>query len=340
MSIDKENKLTSRNKLEIARGLLKKYGIVLVLVALVIISGLLSPVFMKTANLINVLRQVSVVAIVTCAEVMLIIAGYIDLSVGSVCALAGCISCSVSIATGNTVLSLLSGLGVGAMCGLFSGGMIALFKVPAFIATLATMTITKGLVLLFTDGFAIYNIGDMTILGQGKVGGVPVPVIIMFIVVIISWVLLERTKFGRSLFAIGGNTKAAVAAGINHKRTTVKVYLYAGMLMGLAGVVLAARLNSGMPTAGDGYEMDAISAAVVGGTSFSGGAGSIFGGLIGALIIGVLNNLLNLLGVNSYYQQIIRGAIIAGAVIIDIATKDSNKRRIVVKRSSVKTQKQ
>lgn len=304
-----------------AAALLKKGMIVLVLIALVIISGIVSPTFLKPGNIVNVLRQVSVVAILACGEVMLIICGYIDLSCGSICALAGCVGCSVSVATGNVFLGVLTAVLVGAVSGLLSGVMVALFNVPAFIATLAMMTIDTGLVLLFTGGFSIFNLGDFTIIGQGKLAGIPIPVLIMLAVVGLSWILLERTKFGRSLFAIGGNRKAAVASGINTRRVTIKVFLFAGAMAGLAGAVLAARLNSGMPTAGEGYEMDAISAAVVGGTSFSGGIGSIFGGLIGALIIGVLNNVMNLIGVGAYYQKIIRGIIIAVAVIIDITSK-------------------
>ena len=301
--------------------LLKRGMIVLVLIGLVVISGIVEPTFLKPRNIINVLRQVSVVAILTCGETMLIISGYIDLSVGSVCALAGCVGCSVSVATGNILLGVAAAVLVGAASGLCSGAMVAMFNVPAFIATLAMTTIDTGLVLLFTGGFSIFNLGDFTVIGQGSVLGVPVPVLIMLVMVILSWLLLERTKFGRALFAIGGNKKAAIASGINTRRVTVKVFLYAGALAGLAGAVLAARLNSGMPNLGDGYEMDAITAAVVGGTSFSGGVGSVFGGLIGALIIGVLNNVMNLLGVGPYYQKIVRGIIIAIAVIIDITSK-------------------
>ena len=302
-------------------GAFKKYGILFVLAALVIVSGILSPYFFKSQNILNVLRQISVVAIITCAETMLIIAGYIDLSVGAIIALTGCISASIGANMNNPYLAVVVAMAVGAVCGLLSGSMVAFFNVPAFISTLAVMTICKGAVLLYTDGFSIYNIGDMAKLGQGKIGFLPIPVFAMIIVIAISWILLERTKYGRSLFAIGGNRKAAVASGINDKAITMKVYLYTGILAGLAGVILAARLNAGMPTAGDGYEMDAISAAVVGGTSFSGGSGSIFGSLIGALIIGVLNNLLNLLGVGSSYQQIVRGIIIAVAVILDLMSK-------------------
>lgn len=303
----------------------RKYGILIVLILMSGISSILSPIFLSQINLINVIRQISITTMIACGETMLIIAGMIDLAPGSVVALAGCVAVNVSINTGSVLLGVLSGVVIGGITGFISGGIITRYNLPPFIVTLAMMTAARGAAYLYTDGKPIINIGSYAAVGQGNFFGIPIPVIILLIVIIITWIILNQMKFGRYLYAIGGNEEAAICSGINVKKIKLIVFILSGLFTGLAGAVLMGRLNSGLPSAGQAYEFDAITAAIIGGTSFSGGIGNISGTLVGALIIGVLNNTLNLMNVQSYVQQIIKGAIIVLAVILDMKTKSTRK---------------
>jgi len=301
--------------------LLRRGTSVLFLLAVILICSLLSPAFFTTQNAINVARQISVVTILAFGQTMLIIAGQIDLSVGAVAGMAGVFSCIFYLNVPSLVLALLFGVLLGGLFGIFNGLVITRFKAPPFIVTLAMQTVATGIILLYTGGQNVYNIGDFRLWGQGSIGILPVPVLIMLVVLVIVYLILHHMKFGRYLYAIGGNEKAAEASGIQVGRTKFIAYVMSGMLAGLAGVLLMSRLNSGMPSAGTGYETDAIMAAVIGGTSFTGGVGTAFGTLIGSMIIGILNNILNLMGVQSYVQQISKGLLIVIAVVIDIKTK-------------------
>ena len=301
--------------------ILSKFGIFLILVGICVIGWIVSPVFFTSANLLNIVRSLVVTTVMACGMTMLIIAGLIDLSAGSVVALTGCVTAIVVTATQSIPLAILAGMAVGLSTGIVSGAIIALFNIPPFITTLGMMMVARGIALSITGGQPVTGIGDIALIGSGYLGAIPVPVIILVIILVISWTVLNRTQLGRHLFAIGGNEEAARASGINIKKTKVFVCAISGMLTGLAGIILMARVNSGQPGAAEGYEFDAITAAVVGGTSFTGGIGSIGGTLIGALIVGVLNNIMNLTNVSSYTQQILRGIIIVVAVVIDIQTK-------------------
>jgi inositol transport system permease protein len=310
-----------------------KYSILVILVVFFIFSSFLNRNFLSVANLTNVLRQNSVVCILAFGETMLIISGLIDLSSGAVLAFSGVMAIAVYKATGNMVMAFSTGITMGVLFNILSGILVSIYKTPPFIATLAVTTIARGSVLLFTHGQDIYQIGDFQVFGQGSFGIIPYPVIFMVLMLIATWYLLNHTRFGRSLYAIGGNEEAANASGIKVSPTKFFCYLINGVLVGLAGVVFMSRVNAGIPNAASGYEMEALTAAIIGGTSFSGGVGTAIGTLAGAFIVGILNNIMNLLGVNSYLQQIIKGIIIAFAVIMDIQTKNrrSKPKEVAVK---------
>ena len=296
-----------------------------IIVAFLVLCVFLS-VFPKTSgsfftrqNIFNVLRQISTNLFLACGMTMVIILGGIDLSVGSIIALSGCISAGC-VARYNLPLpiALLMGLLVGLLVGMFNGAVISKTTIPAFIVTLATMNIAKGLAYVYTGGSPVRVVKkEWQFLGSGYVGIFPTPVVILVIVLIITAIIMNKTKMGRHMYAVGGNQQAAEFSGIKVEKVKFFVHAFSGLMAGLAGIVLASRMYSGQPTAGDGAEMDAIAAVVVGGTSMAGGSGKIGGTIIGGLIIGVLNNGLNLLNVNSFWQYVVKGVVILLAVFLD-----------------------
>lgn len=296
-----------------------------IIVAFLVLCVFLS-VFPKTSgsfftrqNIFNVLRQISTNLFLACGMTMVIILGGIDLSVGSIIALSGCISAGC-VARYNLPLpiALLMGLLVGLLVGMFNGAVISKTTIPAFIVTLATMNIAKGLAYVYTGGSPVRVVTkEWQFLGAGYVGIFPTPVVILVIVLIITAIIMNKTKMGRHMYAVGGNQQAAEFSGIKVEKVKFFVHAFSGLMAGLAGIVLASRMYSGQPTAGDGAEMDAIVAVVVGGTSMAGGSGKIGGTIIGGLIIGVLNNGLNLLNVNSFWQYVVKGVVILLAVFLD-----------------------
>lgn len=306
--------------------LYRTYGTILVFVAIFILASIASPTFLTEANLTNVLRQVVVVSLLACGVTFVIILGHIDVSLGSVMALTGTFAASVMVMTGNIPLAVLAGLAVGALTGVVNGLVVTTFKIPSFIMTLAMASVARGATLLYTGGAPVTGLGNFKVIGQGTLGGVPVSVLILAVVAGICWVLLNKTRFGRYVYAVGGNERAARASGIRPSNIIIKAFIINGILCGLAGVVMTSRVNSGQPAAGVGYEFDAITAVVVGGTSLMGGTGTITGTIIGSFIIGIINNILNLMNVSSYWQQVIKGLIIAIAVILDVWTKSRKGR--------------
>ena len=301
--------------------IIKKYNIYLVLVILFFLCALINPNFMSVGNLTNISKQLAVTTILAFGATMLIIGGMLDLSAGSVLALAGVIAVDAFKQTDSLVLSLLVGILVGMACNLINAVMVANFKVPPFIATLAMMMAARGMALFYTQGQNILQLGRFTVFGQDAFYGVPVSVIFLIVIAIFTWYILRHTRFGRALYAVGGNEEAAVASGINEKRVKYTAYLINGALVGIAGVLFMSRINAGQPNGAVGFEFHALTASILGGTSFSGGIGTASGTLAGSFIVGFLNNIMNLANVNSYLQQIIRGAIIALAVIYDIWIK-------------------
>nr|WP_254450410.1 ABC transporter permease [Cohnella herbarum] len=303
--------------------MMRKYGLIAILLAAVIILSLVSDTFLTVTNLMNVLRQVSINGILAIGMTFIILTAGIDLSIGSLMAVAAVIATSiVAHDPGAVGLALIAGVAASGILGGVSGTMSAKLNVAPFVATLAMMTIARGIALIYTNGRPIVVSSEpFKFLGQGYIGPLPVPVIIFVAVAAIMGVVLYKTKFGRYVYAIGGNENASKISGIRVGRIKIWVYVINGFLAGLAGILLSSRISSGQPNSGMGYELDAIAAVVIGGTSLFGGRGSLLGTIVGVLIIGIINNGLNLMDVSSYWQQIIKGLIIAGAVILDQRAK-------------------
>jgi len=299
-----------------------RFGIGVAFIVEVAAFALLSPYFFTPDNLLNVSLQASITAIIAAGMTFVIITGGIDLSVGSVVALAGILATSV-IRTGLPFmaafpLALLVSILFGTLSGAFAGLCVTRFSITPFIVTLALMTIWRGSAFVYTEGRPIWELPEaFSVLGSGRLLALPIPTIVMIVVYVMSHLALTRTRFGRYVYAVGGNIEAARLAGIRTNRVLVEVYMIAGLLSAVSGVLLASRMNSGQPNAGISYELDVIAAVVVGGTSLAGGKGTIIGTFIGAMLIAVLRNGLNLLNVSSYVQQVVVGTVILLAVMMD-----------------------
>ncbi|ABO51033.1 ribose ABC transporter membrane protein [Desulforamulus reducens MI-1] len=289
-------------------------GLLIIIVALTFLSDR----FFTTSNLLNVARQVSINTLLGVGMTFVILTGGIDLSVGSILALAGALGAGF-LGQGNTTLMVvLYACLIGLLAGTVNGTIVAYGRVAPFIATLATMTLFRGATLIYTEGRPVRAVAEgFNELGGGYLGAIPTPVIITSVIVLLAWFVLTQMTPGRRIFALGGNEEAAILSGIRTNHYKIMVYSISGLLAGLAGVILSSRLLSAQPTAGIGYELDAIAAVVIGGTSLTGGQGGVIGTLIGALIIGVIDNGLNLLNVSSFYQQAVKGLIILVAVLLD-----------------------
>ncbi len=303
---------------------LSRYGSLVMLATLVILMSLTSKEFLSLNNLTNVARQVSIFAIIGTGMTFVIITAGIDLSVGSLLALTGCVAMTIIDKTNGDFIGITAGILVGAICGAVTGITVARFRVPPFIATLAGLTVYRGLSLVITKGLPIVKFeGSFRFIGQGVIAGIPVPVIIMVIVVIVMQLVLSRTAFGAYVYSVGGNEEAARLSGIKVAWVKFWAYVLCGFLSGLSGMILMARLSSAQPAVGEGFELDAIAAVVLGGTSLMGGRGAVWSTLIGALVIGILSNGMNLMGVHSHYQLVAKGVLIVLAVMLD----DYLKRR-------------
>ncbi|GIO15934.1 sugar ABC transporter permease [Cohnella xylanilytica] len=303
--------------------MIRRYGLILILLLAVIVLSIVSDTFLTFTNIMNVLRQVSINGILAVGMTLVILTGGIDLSIGSLMAVSAVVAASiVSESPSAAVVALIAGMLASGVLGGVSGTMSSRLNVAPFVATLAMMTIARGIALIYTNGRPIViDSAAFKFLGQGYLGPVPFPVVVFVLVAALVGIVLYMTKFGRYIFAVGGNENAARISGIRVGRVKIGVYVINGVLSGLAGALLASRISSGQPNSGLGYELDAIAAVVIGGTSLFGGRGSLLGTIVGVLIIGVINNGLNLLDVSSYWQQIIKGVIIAGAVILDQRAK-------------------
>lgn len=311
--------------------LLSRFQSLIALILLCLVISLLSDKFLTATNAWNVMRQISVNICISVGMTLIVLTAGIDLSVGSILALCGAITAGlmkngIEIPTFNLYIgftlvgALLAGALVGSLLGWFNGIAITRFKVPPFVATLAMLTIARGLTMLWTEGFPISNLGeDFAWIGTGWMLGIPVPVWISAFIVGLAVLLTNKTRLGRYIYAIGGNENAARLSGINVNKIKLIVYSIAGGLAAVGGILVTSRLDAAQPNAGTGYELDAIAAVVIGGTSLSGGKGSIMGTVLGAIIIGVLNNGLVLLNVSPFWQQVVKGLVILLAVIIDKA---------------------
>lgn len=297
-----------------------RLGPLIGLILIIILLSFLSENFFTLNNILNLLRQISINALIAFGMTFVILTAGIDLSVGSMLALGSALTAGMITSGMDPILAIFLGLLLGLLLGAMNGIIITKGKVAPFIATLATMTIFRGATLVYTEGKPITGLSDSTafeMIGKGYFFWIPVPVIIMIIVFVILFFLLNNTVFGKRVYAVGGNEEAATLSGVKTDNVKIWVYAITGMLSVLAGIILMSRLNSAQPTAGTMYELDAIAAVVIGGTSLMGGRGRITGTLIGCLIIGVISNGLNLLNVSSFYQQIVKGAVILFAVMLD-----------------------
>lgn len=317
MNTHHDNDASPRSRLP-SRFWLTQWMLAGVLAVLCAGLALATPNFLTVGNLINVIRQISLNGILAVGVTYVLLSGGVDLSLGSVVALTGvAAACFAHPGQYPVMIPVLMGILAGLICGAVNGVVVTKGRVAPFIATLGMMTVARGLALVISGGKPVSNLSDPFKSIGGEVAGFPVPILILLIVAVVSWVFLANTRLGRYIYAVGGNETAARASGINVHAVKLFAYTVCGALAGLAGVVLAARITTGQPNAGLAYELDAIAAVVIGGTSLSGGVGGVGGTLLGALLMGVLNNGLDLLNVSSYYQQIAKGLIIVGAVWMD-----------------------
>lgn len=306
----------------VLKAFLRKYGIIVVLIALWVLMLIISPTFRTWNNVVNIFRQVSIKGIIALGMTYVILIGCIDLTVGSQVAVAGVIAGSILVPHPEMVIpAMLAGMVIctiyDAICGVF----IAKLNVPPFIATLAGMTAARGIAYVYSNGTPYVLASEQfKILGSGYV-----PIVCFIVLSIIMHIVLSKTKFGRHIYAVGGNPVAAAASGVKVASVRIRVYAIAGLMTGIAGLILASRTNSGQPAVGVGYETDVIAAVAIGGTSMNGGIGTIFGTCIGMLIIGTLQNSMNLLGVSSYWQDIVKGVIIISAVCFDTIRNSKSK---------------
>ncbi len=299
------------------------YRSVLILLVICIFATILSPSFLSVTNLFNVFKQITVAGVVGCGMTFVILTGGIDLSVGSILGLSGVLAAGVLESTGNPVLAIALALAVGVLCGAINGFFVSFCEIPPFISTLGMMTLLRGCVLVYTKGSPISIKSDAyKFFGKGAIAGIPVPVIILILLFLLAHYILTQTSYGRSIYAFGGNREAARLSGISTRFTEWMAYTINGLLCGIAGVILTARLGSAQSTSGTGIEMDAIAAVILGGTSLSGGVGFVLPTVVGAMIMGIIDNILTLMNVNPHATNIVKGAVILIAVLVDKKVKD------------------
>lgn len=300
------------------KNFLAQYAIVLVLIALVVFFSLRAPQFLKSTNIFNILRQVAINGIIAVGMTMVLLTGGIDLSVGSIVGLSCVLTANLLLASVPPVLAVLITLAVGVLVGLINGFFINMFNIPPLITTLAMQTAIRGVAYIITGGLPVFGFDQaITVIGKGYLGPIPIPVVIMALVFIVGIIFLEKTRYGRYIYGVGGNEEASRLSGVNVKNIKYMVYAICGMLAALAGIVLLARVNSGQPKAGEKYEMDAITSAVLGGVSIAGGEGKLGFVVIGVLLMGVLSNGMIQLNVQEYVQWVVQGGTLVLAVGFD-----------------------
>lgn len=300
----------------------RDYGVLIGFVVLCIAISMATPAFLSKQNVLNLLRQSSIIGIISAGMTFVIISGNFDISVGAVAALSGVIVMRLATTGTNLFLAIIAAIVVCAIIGLVNGIMVAKINVPSLIATMAMVTIVRGILLMITGGYPItQTIPMLDSLGNGYFLGIPMPVIVFILVVIVSYIVLTQTKFGRHVYSVGGNQDASKLNGINVDNQKIKVFIINAVLAAIAGLVLTGRLGTASPVAGDSYDMDAIASVVIGGTSVSGGSGSVLKTIIGVLLMSVINNSFNLLGIDIFFQYIFKGLIILVAVGFDSYSK-------------------
>lgn len=301
---------------------LREYGVVFGFIILCFVITMATPAFASQKNILNLLRQSSIIGIISAGMTFVIISGNFDISVGAVAALSGAVTMKLATSGVNIFLAMAAALLICAGVGLVNGFVVAKIGIPSLITTMAMVSIVKGSMLMLTGGYPITETFDfLDKLGNGYFLGIPIPVIVFAITVLIAWVVLTKTKFGRHVYSVGGNAEASRLNGINVDSYKIKVFMINAVLAGIAGIVLVGRMGTASPAAGDGYDMDAIASVVIGGTSVAGGSGSPIKTVVGVLMMSVINNSFNLLGVDMYFQYIFKGLIILVAVGIDSYSK-------------------
>lgn len=304
------------------KNILVKYKSLLGLLVLCLVMSVMTPRFLTVTNLRNVLTQVSVNAVIAAGMTFVILTGGIDLSVGSTLAISGAIAAVITKSTGSVFMAVVAALIVGTLIGLANGFIISKGKIQPFIATLATMTVFRGVTYVYTNGTPVSGLSQsFMVLGNDKILGIPIPVLVMVLIFAASYYILSQLRYGTYVYALGGNEDSSRLSGINTSNIKTIVYVISGIMSAISGIIVTSRIGSASPNAGSGFELDAIAAVVLGGTSLSGGEGSILGTIIGAVIIGVLNNGLNLMNVSPFYQLIVKGLVILLAVLVDKKSK-------------------
>jgi ribose transport system permease protein len=310
-------------KIDFSR-IMRSYGIVIAFIIICILMTILSPVFLTVTNILNVVRQSSIFGVMAIGMTFVILTGGIDLSVGSILAVAGAIAAGMLKGGAGIVPVVLLALIIGIGCGLANGLLITLGRIAPFVVTLGMMSIARSLTLIYTKGYPISGFtGAFRFIGGGDLVAIPFPIIVFILTVVVAWLILTQTRLGRYTYAIGGNEETVKLSGINADFYKTIVYVISGITAAMSALILTSRLNSAEPVAGQGYELDVIAAVVIGGTSLNGGRGSVWGTLIGALLIGVINNGMNLLGISPYFQLLVKGLIIIGAVLLDRLRQES-----------------
>ena len=300
----------------------------LILLFVIVFFSLMSKAFLTTKNILNICRQVSMIGICSVGMTMVLLTGGIDISIGSIIALSGVVSAKLIVEAGFPIyIAMVIGIFIGIVCGFISGIMVAKFTVPALIATLAMQTIARGIAFILTRGIPVYGLPEgIKVLGQGYFLGIPIPVYIMVLVFFVGWWMLEQTKFGRHIYAIGGNEEVARLSGISVFIRKIQVFAISGFFAGLSGVIMLSRINSGQPATSEGFEMDVITAAVLGGVSVAGGQGKVINVIAGVLIMGMLGNGMTLMNLDEYWQWVTKGIVLLFAVAFDNWQRNMNNK--------------
>lgn len=326
MKKEMTGEVSAAMKTQARKNFISKYGSLVALVVLCIIITVIKPRFINPINIRNILRLASINGLLAVGMTFVCLTGGIDLSVGAVMGCAGMYSAYFAQVSMNLpwIVAVLVGIGMGLLIGIFNGVCIAYLKVPAFVGTLGSMSIAKGLTFILTDAKPIPNLNtSFKYIGGGMLGGFfPIPIIIFAVILLVCFLLLYKTRYGRYVIAVGGNAKAARVSGINVKRIIASVYILSGVLAALAGIITTARVTSGVTSTGEGYETDAIAMVVIGGTSLAGGKGRLWGTIVGIMLMQCLTNGLDMIGVNAYYQLIIKGLVVIAAVMLDGLSSD------------------
>lgn len=317
------NDNTIKKREKVRSGMLREFAMLIILIVIVAILSILSPKFAEFGNFINIFKQTAINGILATGMAMVILTGGFDLSVGSTVGLSGVVAALLAQGNYPIYVPIIAAIVIGALAGLFNGALVAYLSIPAFVVTLGSQSIIRGLAYVISGGRPVFGVSKAyeNLAGGKLFGVVPYLVIYLIIIVLVVGFILTKTVYGRRVYAVGGNAEAAKVSGINVKKIQMSTFMIAGLLAGVAGMLLTSRTVSGTPQTGEGYELDAIAACVIGGFSMNGGSGKWYGIIIGALILSVLANGLDILGIKSFYQLILKGTVVILAVYLDVRSR-------------------